>query len=229
MTYSEVQAIAKNTIEYITTVIKPNMNLQEVRRLCEDKMFELGADSFWYWDIGAFVFSGDETTVSVSGRDYVASDKVIEKNDIITIDLSPQKNNIWGDYAHTVIIENGKVVNDVESIQNTEWRNGLLMEEALHNELKAFATPDTSFEELYYHINELIKSKGYINLDFLGNLGHSIVKDKNERIYIEKGNTKKLSEVKYFTFEPHICTEGSMYGFKKENIYYFKDSKLLEL
>ncbi len=165
----------------------------------------------------------------MSGRDYITSDKVIEKNDIITIDLSPQKNNIWGDYARTIIIENGKGVNDVESIQNTEWRNGLLMEEALHNELKTFATPDTSFEELYYHINELIKSKGYINLDFLGNLGHSIVKDKNERIYIEKGNTKKLSEVKYFTFEPHICTEGSLYGFKKENIYYFKDSKLLEL
>ncbi len=229
MTYSKVQAIAKNTIEYIKTVIKPNMNLQEVRKLCEDKMLELCADSFWYWNIGAFVFSGDETTVSVSGRDYVTSDKVIAENDIITIDLSPQNNKIWGDYARTIIIENGKAVSDIESIQNTEWHNGLLMEEALHNELKAFATPDTSFEELFYHINHFIKTKGYINLDFLGNLGHSIVKDKNERIYIEKGNTKKLSEVKYFTFEPHICTEGSMYGFKKENIYYFNDSKLVEL
>ena len=29
-------------------------------------MLELGADSFWYWDVGAFVFAGDETTVSVS-------------------------------------------------------------------------------------------------------------------------------------------------------------------
>ncbi|MCQ4022344.1 MULTISPECIES: M24 family metallopeptidase [unclassified Ruminococcus] len=229
MTYSEVQKIAKTTIEYIKTIVMPNMNLQEVRKLCEDKMFELGADSFWYWDIGAFVFSGNGTTVSLSGRDYVTPDKKIAENDIITIDLSPQNNKIWGDYARTIIIEKGKVVNDVESIQNTEWRNGLFMEEALHNELKAFATPDTSFEELYYHINELIKSKGYINLDFLGNLGHSIVKDKNERIYIEKGNTKMLSEVKYFIFEPHIWTEGSMYGFKKENIYYFKDSKLVEL
>ncbi len=229
MTYSEAQAIAKNTIEYIKTVIKPNMNLQEVRKLCEDKMFELGADSFWYWNIGAFVFSGNETTLSVSGRDYVTSDKVIAENDIITIDLSPQNSNIWGDYARTIVIENGKVVNNVDSIQNTEWHNGLLMEEALHNELKAFATPNITFEKLYYHMNDFIKIKGYINLDFLGNLGHSIVKDNNERIYIEKGNTKKLSEVKYFTFEPHISTEGSLYGFKKENIYYFKDSKLVEL
>ena len=29
--------------------------------------------------------------------------------------------------------------------------------------------------------------EGFINLDFMGNLGHSIVKDKNDRVYTEKG------------------------------------------
>ena len=37
----------------------------------------MGADSFWYWDIGAFVFAGDETCVSVSGKKYATSDKKI--------------------------------------------------------------------------------------------------------------------------------------------------------
>ena len=37
----------------------------------------MGADSFWYWDIGAFVFAGDETSVSVSGKKYATSDKKI--------------------------------------------------------------------------------------------------------------------------------------------------------
>ena len=32
---------------------------------------------------------------------------------------------------------------------------------------------------------------GVVNLDFMGNLGHSIVKDENDRVYTEKGNTKK--------------------------------------
>ena len=63
------------------------MNLLEIRKLCEGKLLELGADSFWYWDVGAFVFAGDETTVSVSGKQYVTSDRVIGNNDIITIDL----------------------------------------------------------------------------------------------------------------------------------------------
>ena len=229
MNYLEVQNIAKQTIDYIKTVVTPNMNLREIRKLCEEKMLSLGADSFWYWNIGAFVFSGDETTISVSGREYVTADKLISDNDIITIDLSPQCKNVWGDYARTIIIENGTVVNHIENIKNSEWRNGLLMEEALHNELRRFVTPDITFEQLYYYMNDYIRNNGYINLDFLGNLGHSIVKDKNDRIYIEKGNKKKLSEVDYFTFEPHITTKNSLYGYKKENIYFFEKDRLVEL
>ena len=78
-------------------------------------------------------------------------------------------------------------------------------------------------------MNGVIEQKGFINLDFMGNLGHSIVKQKNERIYIEKGNTSCLGEVSFFTFEPHISVKNSRYGYKKENIYYFKDGKLKEL
>lgn len=229
MKYSEVQKIAKDTIEYIKNEIHTGVKLTEVRRLCEDKMLALEADSFWYWDVGAFVFSGDETTVSVSGREYVTSDRLIAADDIITIDLSPQNDNIWGDYARTVILKDSKVVDDISSIRNDEWRNGLLMEEELHAELLRFATPQTTFEELYFHINQLITDRGFINLAFLGNLGHSIVKDKNDRIYTEKGNTAPLSSVDYFTFEPHISVKGSKYGYKKENIYYFSGGKLRDL
>lgn len=229
MEYKDIQKVAKETISYIKTVIKPGMNLLDVRRLCEEKMLSSGADSFWYWDVGAFVFSGDETAVSVSGREYTTSDRSIGSNDIITIDLSPQKNNIWGDYARTIIIENGVVIDRTDKIQNNEWRSGLIMEERLHKELIAFATPQTTFEELYLHINGFINENGFINLDFMGNLGHSIVKDKNDRVYTEKGNHLLLSSVNYFTFEPHISIPNSRYGYKKENIYYFSKGKLTEL
>ena len=229
MKYKEVQRIAKETISYIKTVIKPKMNLLDVKKLCEEKMLSLGATSFWYWDIGAFVFLGDETNLSLSGKEYVTSDRLIEFNDIITIDLSPQNNNIWGDYARTIVIENGEVVDCINEIQNSEWRNGLLMEERLHQELIDFVTPQTTFEELYMYINNLINNEGFINLDFMGNLGHSIVKNKNERVYIENGNYMLLSSVNYFTFEPHISIPNSSYGYKKENIYYFSKEKLIEL
>ena len=229
MNYADVQKIAKDTIEYIKTEIHPGISLKEVRRLCEEKMLQLGADSFWYWDVGAFVFSGDETTISVSGREYQTSDKTIEANDIITIDLSPQAGDTWGDYARTVIIENGIVAADINKIENKEWRAGLVMEQKLHDKMKRIVTPQMTFEDLYYQMNDYIKQEGYINLDFMGNLGHSIVRRKDDRIYIEMGNNKKLGDVSYFTFEPHISTEGSKYGYKRENIYYFEDGVVREL
>ena len=227
--YSQIQQTAKQTIAYIKKIIKPGMKLFDIRKLCEKKLMELGADSFWYWDVGAFVFAGDETTVSVSGKQYVTSDKIIENNDIITIDLSPQVGNIWGDYARTIIVENGKVVDDIELIQNQEWKSGLQMEEKLHTELFRFVTKETTFEELYYHMNEFIVENGFVNLDFMGNLGHSIAKVKSDRIYIEKGNKAKLVAMNYFTFEPHIAFPDSKYGYKKENIYYFDEDVLVEL
>lgn len=227
--YFKIQSIAKETIEYAKKIIKPNLSLIKIREMCENKMLELGADSFWYYNVGALIFAGDETTKSVSGKEYITSDYIIKNDDIITIDLSPQIKNIWGDYARTIIIENGKVVDEINQIQNAEWKNGLLIEKELHCELLNFATSNTTFEELYYHMNDFIKKCGYINLDFNGNLGHSIVKNKNRRIYIEKGNKKKLSKVKYFNFEPHIALPNSNYGCKKENIYYFNNDKLIEL
>jgi len=183
----------------------------------------------WYWDIGAFIFSGDETALSVSGREYCTADRLIEMNDIVTIDLSPQKNKIWGDFARTIILENGLVVKENENIKNGEWREGLQMEEKLHRLMVEFVTADTTFEELFFYINEVIVSDGYVNLDFLGNLGHSVVKEKGDRVYTEKGNKLKLSSVEAFTFEPHISQLGSKYGYKKENIYTFSNGAVCEL
>ena len=228
MQYKDVQNIAKMTIEFIKENIQPGTTLIEIRDLCETKMIELGADSFWYWDVGAFVFAGDETTLSVSGKEYITSERVIAENDIITIDLSPQNGNTWGDYARTIIIENGKVV-ESDNVSNEEWKKGLLMEKFLHEEMCKFVTPKTTFEELYYYINIIIEEKGYINLDFMGNLGHSIVRQKNDRVYIEKGNQISLGNVSYFTFEPHISVQGSKYGYKRENIYYFDKGVIKEL
>ena len=175
------------------------------------------------------MFCGDQTTLSVSGREYVTAQKVIGENDIVTVDLSPQVGDTWGDYARTIIVEDGKAVPSMDKIKNAQWREGLLMEETLHEKLKSVATPNTTFEELYYRMNDFIKASGFINLDFMGNLGHSIVRKKDDRIYIEKGNAAKLGDVEFFTFEPHISRPASVFGYKKENIYYFENGALTEL
>lgn len=44
--YSQIQQTAKQTIAYIKKIIKPGMKLFDIRKLCEEKLMELGADSF---------------------------------------------------------------------------------------------------------------------------------------------------------------------------------------
>ena len=39
--YSRIQMVAKQTIEYIKKIIKPGMNLLEIRKFCEEKLLEL--------------------------------------------------------------------------------------------------------------------------------------------------------------------------------------------
>ncbi len=59
--------------------------------------------------------------------------------------------------------------------------------------------------------------------------GYHLLRNKKDRVYIEKGNKEKLSAVEAFTFEPHISLPNSPYGFKKENIYTFQHGSVIEL
>ena len=65
---------------------------------------------------------------------------------------------------------------------------------------------------------------GFENLDFLGNLGHSIEAKTQERRFIDKNCNEKLGNVQLFTFEPHIRKSGGSWGYKHENVYYFDQS-----
>ncbi len=225
--YFAMQDLGRETMDYVRSIVKPGMNLRQLRAECEEYMLSRGADSFWWCGVGAFMFSGDETAVSVVPESgYEAADKLIGSDDIITIDLSPQRQGVWGDFARTLILEDGKLVRDIKDIKNEEWRGGLFMEELLHETLLDIAGEDMTFEELHGRIDALAEEKGYRNLDCLGNFGHSIERRDEDRIYSEKGNVCKLSSVSMFTFEPHISLPGSKYGFKKEDIYYFKDGRL---
>jgi Xaa-Pro aminopeptidase len=209
--------------------IHAGQKLTAVRDLCEETMLSLGADSFWYWGIGAFVFCGTDTIQSVPGKRYETADRVIQTEDIITIDLSPQINEIWGDFARTIIVEDGEPLKDSRLTKRPEWREGILAEEQLHAALIGLAKPAMTFEELHAQMNSHILKLGFENVDFLGNLGHSIERKSEHRVYIEPGNALRLGEVELFTFEPHIRRPNGDYGFKHENIYQFNGAVLVEI
>ncbi|WP_297418674.1 M24 family metallopeptidase [Clostridium sp.] len=224
----EVQQIAKTVMTEISNKIEVGMKEYEIVELGESLLKENGINKFWYYNIGAFVFVGERTTISISGKEYKASDLAIKENDIITIDLSPEKDGFWGDYARTIVVQDRKVIRESFD-SNSELGQGLNIEVQLHKYLAEIVNESMTFEELYCIMNEKILQLGYENLDFAKNLGHSIELHKENRKYIEKSNKMKLREVNCFTFEPHIKKQNGKYGYKMENIYYFDNGKIIEL
>ena len=110
-----------------------------------------------------------------------------------------------------------------------DFIDGLAAEQSLHKAMRSFVNPSTTFCELYEYANQKIKTLGFENLDFANNLGHSIVLNRDDRIYIEVSNQKTLGSVNFFTFEPHIAKIGSPWGFKHEQIYFFNGDGSLEV
>lgn len=232
--YRTVQSIAKATISELKKLIKEGISEKEIVFATESIMRNKGIGDFWYHGIGAFVHVGKRTTISESGRNYSSSEIAVGRNDIVTIDLSPELNTFWGDFARTLIIIDGSVFDEekVEQADNEEaleFLHGISTEKKLHKAFIDYVKPDMSFEQVYLHMNEIIHQLGYINLDFSGNLGHTIEFHKDSRKYFELGNKTILNDVSYFTFEPHIKQKDGDYGFKQEDIYYFDNGELFVL
>ena len=226
--YKKIQLIAKNVLDEIKSFIKPEISEKEIVEQCKLLLKKHVIDETWYYDCPALVLLGSRSCLSVSGKNYVPSEEKVGKVNLITIDLSPLKNGVWGDCSRSFVVEDG-IVKAENDIKNFEFLEGLKIERELHNHFIEFVKPGMSFEDVFLELNEKIKSFVFENLDFNGNLGHTIEKDRNNRVYFEKDNDKKLTENMLFTFEPHIRMIGKKYGFKFENIYYFENGSVREL
>lgn len=216
---SRVQSKAKDVMSAIAKTISPNSTECTIVETAKSLLVDFGVVDTWYYGCPAFVLLGNRSCLSISGRDYVpAEEPVGEGCNLVTIDLSPIKEGLWGDYARSLCVENGFVVGEPS---HPDFCDGLRIEAELHRQMVNFVTPETSFHQLYEFANDAIRSAGYENLDFMGNVGHSIETSLENRLYVESGNIRLLSEVQCFTFEPHIRRRGGRWGFKQEDIYYF--------
>jgi len=229
--HQTAQQCARETIHYLIKTIHAGMTERGIVEEAEKFLRRKGIQAFWYYGVGAFVFVGKRTCISGSGKTYQPTNTKVEEEDIVTVDLSPEKHGCWGDFARTLVVSKGKVIGiDTNEIAGAgikeELFSGILAEEKLHWIFKEAISPEKTFDDLFALMNAEIKSMGYVNLDFKGNLGHTIEKKMSQRRYIEEGNKTKFGDVGLFTFEPHIKFRQGEWGFKREDIYYFSDNEL---
>lgn len=225
--YKAIQNHAKVVLEEIKRYINSDSCEKTIASDCVQLLKYRGVSETWYYKTPALVLLGSRSCLSISGKKYLPANESVGQRNLVTIDLSPLFDGFWGDCARSFAVEAGKVV---DSPNNSEFCEGIDIQYRLHQEFRELADPKKTFEQLFLEMNSKIQQLGYENLDFLGNVGHTIEKRREDRIYFEKGNKKLLKDSHYFTFEPHIRKQSANWGFKHENIYYFgKNGKVVEL
>ncbi|MBW8035718.1 MAG: aminopeptidase P family protein [Planctomycetes bacterium] len=225
--YKKVQGIAKKVLASVKDLISEQDTEKTIAEKAEGLLSDFGAPDTWYHDVPAFVLLGTRSCLSISGRQYVPSLEKVGSTNLITVDLSPCIGDVWGDCARSFVVENGEITYEPS---NEAFSEGLAVQSLLHQRMTEFVTPDTRFSQLFKFGNDFIKECGYQNLDFHSNLGHSIEKCIENRSFIDIQCHALLSQVSFFTFEPHIRKKEGSWGFKHENIYYFdNEGNVVEL
>ena len=221
---ARIQTATKQVLSRLAVTITDQSTERTIADVATRMLAEDGFPNTWYYDCPALVLLGNRTCESLSGKAYKPSDVPIGLHGLITVDLSPTHGPIWGDCARAYYVENGVAI--FPPI-DPDFADGHRVQMLLHAEMKLTVRRQTTFGELFDFANEIIRSEGYENLDFLGNVGHSIAQRLEDRSYIEACNRHLLSEVPCFAFEPHIRKIGGVWGFKHENIYYFDENDMI--
>ncbi|MBI5975311.1 aminopeptidase P family protein [Staphylococcus canis] len=182
--------IVDKAYEYILTVVKPGMIEKEVKAYLESKMLHLGADDTSFDTIVASGYRG-------ALPHGVASDKVIESGDMITLDFGAYYKGYTSDITRTFAV--GQPDSKMIEIYNIV----LKAEEEALKQIK----PGMTGKEIDKIARDIIANEGYG--DYFGHsLGHGIGLDVHEEPALSPKSDDQLEINHCVTLEPGIYIEG---------------------
>lgn len=222
--YEAAQALARESLAELAGHIRPGATEASLTETCRRIMDARGATGYWWFDMPCVVLAGPRLRVSEEGDVFRPAETPIGPDDMVTVDVAPEIDGIWGDCARSFFLKNGQLVPAEQA--GTAQFEGMAAEAALHAYLLDVARPEMRFQELHGLIAARLTALGFENLDFLGNFGHNIGDDLHGRAYMDAACTVRLDSVPMFTFEPHIAKPGSPLAFKYEEIYRFENGRL---
>lgn len=222
--YEAAQALARASLDEIAAFIRPGATEATLMEDCRRIMDAHGATGYWWFGVPAVILAGPRLRVSEEGDVYQAASIPIAADDMVTIDVAPEIDGIWGDAARSFFLKDGQIVSAAEA--GAAQAEGMAAEAALHAHLLAVARPEMTFQQLHATMAKRLAELGFANLDFLGNFGHNIGDDLHGRAYMDAHCTVRLDSVPMFTFEPHIAKPGEPLAFKYEEVYRFEDGRL---
>jgi methionyl aminopeptidase len=222
--YESAQAMARASLDDIAAYIQAGATEMSLMEDCRRIMEARGATGYWWFGVPAVILAGPRLRVSEEGDVYQPASIPITDSDMVTIDVAPEIDGIWGDCARSFFLKDGNLVSAEDA--GPEQAEGMAAEATLHAHLLEAARPDMTFQQLHAVMAARLAELGFENLDFLGNFGHDIGDDLHGRAYMDADCTVRLDSVLMFTFEPHIARPGSALAFKYEEVYRFEDGRL---
>jgi Xaa-Pro aminopeptidase len=225
--YRRAQAVARLALEEIQAEIRPGVTERDLASACIRIMDASGSTGYWWYSTPAYVLAGDRLRLSVEGNAYVPAELPLAEDDMVTIDIHPEIDGRWGDCARSFFLRGGRLVDAKEA--GAAQAEGIVAEAAVHALVTDAARPDMTFRELHALIEQELMLRGFENLDFLGNFGHSIGADVRNRTFLDAYCEAQLDSVPLFTVEPHIAKPGERLAFKHEEVYRFGEGRRLQL
>lgn len=182
--------IVDDTYNYLLETVKAGMTEREVKALLESKMLELGADGPSFDTIVASGYRG-------ALPHGVASDKVIEQRDMITLDFGAYYRGYCSDITRTFAI--GEPDAKLKEIYDIVLKSQI---KAI-NEIK----PGMSVEEADALSRDYIDAHGY-GAEFGHSLGHGIGLEIHEGPLLSKNSNGTIEVNNCVTIEPGIYVDG---------------------
>jgi methionine aminopeptidase, type I len=190
--------IVAQTLDYVSTIIKPGISLLEIDKICEEMIVSAGAKPAFkglYGFPNAACISVNEVVIH-----GIPSAYVLKEGDIVSVDIGSNLGGYFGDSARTWGV--GKISKEDEDLIACS-------KDALNFAID-FIKAGMHFKEVCYALENFIVRRGYVPLR--GYCGHGIGKrphcEPEIPNYLEGANPKAGPKIKNgmaFCIEPMIC------------------------
>ena len=194
----EAGAIAANTLDEVSTIIKPGISTQSIDKLCYDFINDHHAYS------APLFYRGFPKSCCTSANHIVChgvpSEKILKDGDIINVDVTAFKSGWHGDTSRMFFV--GETSVKAKKLVNATYNSMIKGIEAINK--------DSTVGDIGFAIQSYVEKEGFsVVRDFCGHgIGETFHKSPNILHYGEKGSGVKLLPGMIFTVEPMI-NEGS--------------------
>lgn len=217
--FTTMQEKAVEATRYIASQLKSGQSEKEVADMYYEALAEIGLTEHWY---PVLVYAGGSTSLPISRRYHLPSPEVIiQEKDIVMLDCTPLDGTVWSNWAETFMVGEDTFYRSLikDSSELVEKVNNYTVKEA------------NTIQDIYDYAMELIQEGGFVSLDPMGDVGHSIFQvpegqtvDKTpqeQRLFIYPEHGERLIEG-IVSIEPQI---GKKYP-GSENLFSTKMQKV---